>query len=225
MSDAIAEPKNSNPIQPFKRRNSTGTIFVETTMSNQDDDATITAVCIIIRTHMIIAAKEKSQSARQYDVFKDTNLNSDASSSKRRPSIEQYIRESVPSLNTVREYFKNIFSRSQLESECIIMTLIYIERLIKCTTGRLYIRHDNWKSIVFSTLMMSSKVWDDLSMWNVDFSQATRGFTLSHVNELEIDPTNYFFNKTNCKINEKITSDILQKNFAKYINKFIKSIL
>ena len=186
MSDAIAEPKNSNPIQPFKRRNSTGTIFVETTMSNQDDDATITAVCIIIRTHMIIAAKEKSQSARQYDVFKDTNLNSDASSPKRRPSIEQYMRESVPSLNTVREYFKNIFSRSQLESECIIMTLIYIERLIKCTTGRLYIRHDNWKSIVFSTLMMSSKVWDDLSMWNVDFSQATRGFTLSHVNELEI---------------------------------------
>jgi len=186
MSDAIAEPKNSNPIQPFKRRNSTGTIFVETTMSNQDDDATITAVCIIIRTHMIIAAKEKSQSARQYDVFKDTNLNSDASSPKRRPIIEQYIRESVPSLNTVREYFKNIFSRSQLESECIIMTLIYIERLIKCTTGRLYIRHDNWKSIVFSTLMMSSKVWDDLSMWNVDFSQAAKGFTLSHVNELEI---------------------------------------
>jgi hypothetical protein len=155
-------------------------------MSNQDDDATITAVCIIIRTHMIIAAKEKSQSARQYDVFKDTNLNNEASSPKRRPSIEQYVKESVPSLNTVREYFENIFSRSQLESECIIMTLIYIERLIKCTKGKLYIRHDNWKSIVFSSLMMSSKVWDDLSMWNVDFSQAARGFTLSHVNELEI---------------------------------------
>lgn len=186
MPDAIAEPKKSNTIQPFKRRNSTGTIFVETTMSNQDDDATITAVCIIIRTHMIIAAKEKSQSARQYDVFKDTNLNIEASSPKRRPSIEQYVKESVPSLNTVREYFKNIFSRSQLESECIIMTLIYIERLIKCTKGKLYIRHDNWKSIVFSSLMMSSKVWDDLSMWNVDFSQAARGFTLSHVNELEI---------------------------------------
>jgi hypothetical protein len=32
---------------------------------------------------------------------------------------------------------------------------------------------------MFSALMMSSKVWDDLSMWNVDFSQAAKGFTLA----------------------------------------------
>jgi hypothetical protein len=43
-----------------------------------------------------------------------------------------------------------------------------------------------------------------------------------YINELEIDPTNYFYNKTNCKKNEKITSEILQKHFAKCINKFIK---
>ena len=185
MSDVLAEPKKSNNIGPFKRRNSTGTIFVETTMSNQDDEATITSVCIIIRTHMIIAAKERSQSAPQFDVFKDSNLSIEGTSPVS-PTRRQSLMESVPSLNTIREYFKSIFSRSQLESECIIMTLIYIERLFKCTTGRLYIRHDNWKSILFSTLMMSSKVWDDLSMWNVDFSQAAKGFTLSHVNELEI---------------------------------------
>lgn len=182
-SDAIAEPKNS-PIQPFKRRNSTGTIYVEATMSNQNDDSTITAVCIIIRAHMILAAKEKRESAKKYDVFKDVNLINDQASSPNRTNM--YVPDVVPSLNAVKEYFKNIFSRSQLESECIIMTLIYIERLIKCTTGLLCIRHDNWKSIMFSALMMSSKVWDDLSMWNIDFSQAARGFTLSHVNELEI---------------------------------------
>jgi hypothetical protein len=92
-------------------------------MSNQDDDATITAVCIIIRAHMILAAKEKRESSKQYDVFKDINLTIEASSPKRlnTPGIEV-----VPSLNTIKEDFKNIFSKSQLESECIIMTLIYI---------------------------------------------------------------------------------------------------
>lgn len=182
-SDAVAEPKNNNTIQPYKRRNSTGTIYVESTMSNQDDDSTMMAVCIIIRAHMILAAKEKRESAKQYDVFKDINLTNEASSPKH---SHIQVHDVVPSLNAIKEYFKNIFSRSQLESECIIMTLIYIERLVKCTTGKLCIRHDNWKSIMFSALMMSSKVWDDLSMWNIDFSQAARGFTLSHVNELEI---------------------------------------
>lgn len=181
--DAVAEPKTSTPIQPYKRRNSTGTIYIETTMSNQDNDSTIMAVCIIIRAHMILAAKEKRESSKLYDVFKDINLIHESSSPNRTNLPEK---EVIPSLNTIKEYFNNIYSRSQLESECIIMTLIYIERLIKCTTGKLCIRHDNWKSIMFSALMMSSKVWDDLSMWNVDFSQATRGFTLSHVNELEI---------------------------------------
>ena len=51
------------------------------------------------------------------------------------------------------------------------MTLIYCERLIKDTRGRLCIRYDNWRPILFACLVMSSKVWDDMSMWNADFSQ------------------------------------------------------
>jgi hypothetical protein len=33
---------------------------------------------------------------------------------------------------------------------------------------------------------MASKVWDDLSMWNVDFSQVYPSFDLSRVNSLEL---------------------------------------
>jgi hypothetical protein len=46
-----------------------------------------------------------------------------------------------------------------------------------------------------------------------------------YANELEIDPTNFFFNKTNCNNNDKVTTESLEINFAKYINRFIKKML
>ena len=54
-----------------KRRNSTGTIYVETTMSSQDNTSTIECVCVVIRAHMIAAAKENIIPLSEYDVFKD----------------------------------------------------------------------------------------------------------------------------------------------------------
>jgi hypothetical protein len=73
-----------------------------------------------------------------------------------------------------------------MESECIIMCLIYVERLVKVTKGRFCIRYDNWRPTVFACMILASKVWDDLSMWNVDFSHISPAFDLQRINELEL---------------------------------------
>ena len=76
-----------------------------------------------------------------------------------------------------------------MEVDCIIISLIYIERLIKLTDGKLTPSSNNWRSILFSCMVLASKVWDDLSMWNCDFSKIGPGgvtFSLSRTNELEI---------------------------------------
>ena len=42
---------------------------------------------------------------------------------------------------------------------------------------------------MFSCMILSSKVWDDLSMWNADFSQSCPpgvSFPLQRINELEL---------------------------------------
>jgi hypothetical protein len=162
-----------------RRRNSTGTIFLSNTMSLQDNEATITAACMVIRSHMLEAEKENIVPIAHYDVFRDAAFqNKDL---KLTPHQQK-----VPSLETVKEFFLYLFSKSQLESDCIIMALIYCERLVKETKGRLCIRYDNWKSILFACLVMASKVWDDLSMWNVDFSQVYPSFDLRRVNTLEL---------------------------------------
>lgn len=53
----------------------------------------------------------------------------------------------MPSLSTVKDFFQYLFSKSQLESDTIIMALIYCERLVKETKGKLCIRYDNWRSM------------------------------------------------------------------------------
>ena len=44
-----------------------------------------------------------------------------------------------------------------------------------------------------------------------------------YVNELEIDPTNYFYNNFVCRKNKKITSEYLQTLYGNLINKYIKN--
>ena len=92
----------------------------------------------------------------------------------------------MPSLREVLAFFRNVFTKGQLETECVIMTLIYIERLIKQTRGRLQIKPSNWKSVLLIGMIMASKVWDDLSMWNADFGHVCPSFTLERINELEL---------------------------------------
>lgn len=128
-------------------------------MSAQDNDATIHCVCVVIRAHMISAARENLSSLSDFDVFRDLAFLRNVRPDANPMSL-------VPTLAEVKQFFKFVFEKSQLESDCIIMALIYCERLVKETRGKLSIRYDNWRSILFSCLVMASKVWDDLSMWN-----------------------------------------------------------
>ena len=75
----------------------------------------------------------------------NTRLRSSSSSSH--TNSPSRLGNKVPSSASIRDFFELIFSKSQLESECIIMALIYIERLMKKTKGRLCLRYNNWKSM------------------------------------------------------------------------------
>lgn len=61
----------------IKRRNSTGTIYVDSTMSAQDNQATIRCVCAVIRAHMVEAETERIVPRPQFDTFKDSDFDLD----------------------------------------------------------------------------------------------------------------------------------------------------
>jgi len=166
------------------RRNSTSTVYLDTTISSPNTQAMINCVCAVIRAHLKKGARENLPHQNQYDIFIDNEytLRGSAEFSKTKEEALAL----VPSLSTIAQFFSNIYKNSQMENDCIIMSLIYIERLLKATNGQIQIRHYNWKSILLSAMVMASKVWDDLSMWNADFSQVCPSFTLKRINDLEL---------------------------------------
>lgn len=125
---------NSKEVQSTKhglrRRNSTGTIYVGTTMSMQDNDATISCVCVVIRSHMIDAAKEGVIPSPDFDIFKDVTTASSTATSTASVAANESSLTTIPSLRVVRDFFNLVFKKSQLENECIIIALVYCERLV-----------------------------------------------------------------------------------------------
>ena len=88
-----------------------------------------------------------------------------------------------PDPQTIFEFCANIMIITKMEKESIITALIYIERLI-FNTG-LLINSRNWRKIIFTALIISSKFWDDDSLENVHFSQIFTHLKLGEINLLE----------------------------------------
>jgi len=165
----------------LRRRNSTSTIYLDTTISAPDKPTTIRCVCTVFRAHLLQAAKENQPPNPEFQIFVDNEYQN----RQLEVSDSFKARRLVPTLDTITKFFSDIYEQSEMEIDCIIMPLIYLERLLKATNGALQFRHYNWKSILLSCLVLSSKVWDDLSMWNGDFSHICPSFTLSRINDLE----------------------------------------
>ena len=180
LVDGISRP----PL--VTKRNTCGTIYVGSTLSAPDKDALIRCVCGVYRAHLLqSASKQASSPSRQpkkkeHAVFDDVRSPGD---------YRRLDTSAVPSLDEVSEFYRSVFLRSQMEVDCIIISLIYVERLVKLSGGELAPCPSNWRSVLYSCMVLSSKVWDDLSMWNCDFSKISPGgmaFTLRRTNELEI---------------------------------------
>lgn len=165
------------------RSNSTGTIYVRMgTMNTPDQDTTIVCVATVVLVHLMEARAAPILNSSKFDIFirpKDFQLQLQA-------SYEQEPHASIPSVQEIARFIQRIYSRAQMESECIIMTLIYVERLLKSTSGFLQLQTSNWRCILFCSMIMASKVWDDLSMCNADFSKIWPELSLQEINELEL---------------------------------------
>jgi hypothetical protein len=170
------------------RRNTGGTIYLQNTMTNPDIKATIKCVCGVYRAHIVQSTtaeakkRQRSKASLEFAVFND-----DYGSSSKRTAVP------APSLTDVLEFYEAFYLRSQMEHDTIITALIYVERVIKSTDGNFTPTPDNWRSLLFACMVLASKVWDDLSMWNVDFSNVTAhtaglsSFTLRRINQLELE--------------------------------------
>ena len=57
-------------------------------------------------------------------------------------------------------FMRKIFEKMQLATECIIISLIYLEKVM--INGGIEIRFCNWKPLLFTTVLLASKFWEDI---------------------------------------------------------------
>ena len=88
-----------------------------------------------------------------------------------------------PDPQMIFEFCANIMLLTKMEKETIIVALIYIERLI-FNTG-LLMTSRNWRKLIFTALVISSKIWDDDSLENIHFSQIFTHLKIGEINLLE----------------------------------------
>lgn len=89
----------------------------------------------------------------------------------------------IPTLEEVHTFLSNLFVKAQLSAECSIVCLIYVERLMEMANVPLL--STTWKTVMLCGMLLASKVWQDLSSWNVEFSEIMPQYSLNSINELE----------------------------------------
>ena len=118
----------------------------------------------------------------------------------------------APDPQSIFEFCANIMILTKMEKEVIIISLIYIERLI-FNTGFI-INSRNWRKIIFIALIIASKIWDDDSLENIHYSQVFTHLKIGEINLLErtfLELINY---KIFVKFSEYIKYYFAIKNLA-----------
>ena len=121
-----------------------------------------------------------------------------------------------PDPQSIFEFCANIMILTKMEKEVIIISLIYIERLIFNTGFILNSR--NWRKIIFISLIIASKLWDDDSLENIHYSQVFTHLKIGEINLLErtfLELINY---KIFVKFSEYIKYYLAVKNLALKFN-------
>ncbi|XP_062302492.1 cyclin-Y-like protein 1 [Osmerus eperlanus] len=175
----VREKRKSNYLNHMspglltKKYSSCSTIFIDdSTVSQPNLKSTVKCVTLAIYYHI-----KNRDSNRSVDIFDE----------KKHPLTREKVPDDYSSVDPehklIYRFVRTLFSSAQLTTECAIVTLVYLERLL--TYAEMDICPCNWKRIVLGAILLASKVWDDQAVWNVDYCQILKDMTVEDMNEME----------------------------------------
>jgi len=154
-----------------EKNNSTSTLFIKDTINSPDVDEIIRCMAVALLYHIKNGLKS--------DMRLDTIFNEQLHPLTREP-LDLV---NLPDINTIYRFINMIFRVQRLPPECAILCIAYIEKVL--VSGRIVLHPTNWRRLVFSSIMMATKVWEDESVWNVDFLDVFPLLTILDLNKME----------------------------------------
>jgi hypothetical protein len=124
-------------------------------------DNVIRCVCANIIAHIQTNERSGYTPPREYEIFdkEEGSLVSTRSCLAVSHCLSFVCLSQAYDLDTVSFVFKTVHQESQMEFECIVIALIYLERLPRLTGGKLRLCALNWRFLLFTCMMLSSKIW------------------------------------------------------------------
>jgi len=94
--------------------------------------------------------------------------------------------ETAPALSrsSLFRFLTVMNEEAKLTVECFIIAYLYLSRFA-AKSGTVLTR-SNWRPLLMTSLLLASKVWDDLSMVNKDFSIILEWLELTQINRYEL---------------------------------------
>lgn len=175
---ALEFPTQMQAPPSHVKYNSTSSLYIDSTISKPCIDEIIFCVSIAIHDRIHEGEERRRQSEEQGEPFP---IMFDAS--HRHPLFNQQQPEEGPSEQSIFQIIKSIYTIAEFSSECLVISLLYIERL--CSTAKMALLRNNWQPILLSAMVVAQKVWDDRCLSNADFSVIAASYSLRDVNELE----------------------------------------
>ncbi|KAF2076786.1 hypothetical protein CYY_001912 [Polysphondylium violaceum] len=160
-------------MEGFQRikHNSTSSLYIKSSLSTPDNDEILRCMANALLYHI---ERGSQPPQKTIDIF----------SEEKYPITKGKLDlKTIPTVDTIYKFVRDIFKAEKLDSECAIMCLAYIERIIAFTGVTL--NPTSWRRIVLSALILASKVWEDQSVWNVDFLPVFDNLTAADLNGLE----------------------------------------
>lgn len=159
--------------------NSTSSLFIDSTITKPCIEEMIFCVSIVIHDRINEgeeSAAEASSSGATLPMFDLESkallqFNAVGGSSER------------PSEDVIFHTIKSIYAVANFSPECLVISLLFIERLRTLTGIPLLV--GNWQPILLASMVVAQKVWDDQSLLNVDFSVICTAYTVQDINKLE----------------------------------------
>jgi hypothetical protein len=189
--------------QCFGYRQLFGKSLVKPQVTNVTPHAVSKSLSIFIQRILIKSSQrilKDLNSLKKYKIFEREklpsllqkrfeSLSNRFNSSRRSISPEDITQQQqleIPSLEIITEFIFDVCTSTQMEYECSVASLIYLQRFMEISYHHLQFNEYNWRSIVLSSLLIANKMWDDFHVANVAYCLIFPGLSLERVNQLEI---------------------------------------
>ena len=166
MAAAAMDTAGTSAVTNAQRRaNSTSSIFLSSTLTKPDTEELVFCIAVVIHERIQQGEAQPVDVRQRFPYFSEDNnplyatpvdrdgRGSDDSGSD--SSMKRTKRE-VPSEDTIFHTIRSVFECAQIPAECLIVSLVYMERLVAMAGCPLLVT--TWRPILLSSLIVAQKV-------------------------------------------------------------------